>query len=330
MGNRVFVAPGDDVALDRPSLFGPAPMTSEGLLEQCAYWADEVGWALVETLGDADAAVAGPGVELSRVAIETVQTDRSQGVDGFRWAIRHLAFSRQWPFDTVPYGLIADREMDVRHPRRTRRGVAVLLHGGFWMESWRRDLMEGIAVDLAQQGWQSYNVEYGRVGGTGGWPQTGEDVLSALDAVTRDADSEHLCVVGHSAGGQLALWAAAQRRQIVDCVVSLAGVCDLEQAQRMRLGGGAVERFLDGEPVATASPVDHLNHDATVVLVHCDGDTVVPPQQSIRYAKAAASAGVDARAIVVPDGDHMSLIEPARLWPVARDAMFAAVADRSS
>ena len=324
MSNSVYIEPGDDVALDRPSLSGPAPETADGLVRQCAQWADEVGWTLSVEPTYADAAVIGPGVPAPFADREVVTTERAQGVDGFRWAIRHLGFSRQWPYETIGYGLINDHEMDVRRPRRRRNGVAVLLHGGFWMESWRRDLMEGIAVDLAQQGWDSYNVEYGRVGGTGGWPQTGEDVVSALDVVLRTADTERVTLIGHSAGGQLALWAAAQRPEAVDLVVSLAGLCDLASARDLRLGGGAVDRFLEDSPASSASPLEVVGSSVPVLLVHCEDDSVVPVQQSVRYADAAAEAGAEVQLLTLPEGDHMSLIEPDNLWPVARDALVSA------
>ena len=321
--HSVYVDPGDDMPLDRPSLSAPPPETTERLLDFCAEWAGEMGWELTPDVAAADGVVVGPGVVPPHTAAEVVFVDRAQGIDGFRWAIRHLAHRRQWPYETVTYGLIADQEMDVRRPRRTRRGVAVLLHGGFWMEAWRRDLMEGIAVDLAQQGWESYNVEYGRAGGTGGWPQTGEDVLTAIDAVMTGAQVDHVTVIGHSAGAQLGLWAAAQR-PTVSTVLSLAGVCDLEHALQLRLGGGAVERFLAGESPAAATPVEHVTRTARVVLAHCETDWVVPVEQSRRYVVAAEAAGVTVETLFLPEGDHMSLIDPAQLWPVARRALAAA------
>ncbi len=324
MPNSVYIDPGPAVALDRPSLSAPAPQSVERLLELCESWASEVGWHLADEPVDADGVVLGPEVASPDTPAEVVRTQRGQGIDGFRWAIRHLAYSRQWPFETVSYGLIPDQEMDVRRPRRSRRGVAVLLHGGFWMDAWRRDLMEGIAVDLAQQGWESYNVEYGMIPGTGGWPQTGEDVLAALEGVVEAADGDAVALVGHSAGAQLALWAAAQRPETVTCVVSLAGLWDLEEARRLRLGSGAVERFLGDQPANAASPVDHAGHDAVAVLVHCEGDTVVPVDQSRRYTHAATATGSDVHLQALPGGDHMALIEPDGLWPVARDALINA------
>src|SRR5262249_10259710 len=90
--------------------------------------------------------------------------------------------------------------------------VAVLLHGGFWGARHTRTIMGAMAVDLARRGWATWNVEYRRVGSSGGAQQTLADLRAAIDAVG-ELDgallTERLLVIGHSAGGQLALCAAA-------------------------------------------------------------------------------------------------------------------------
>ena len=313
----VFVDPGTDLALDRPSLSAAAPHTLDRLLALCSEWACEVGWTLAWDAAEADAVIVGPGVTAPagpHVA-NVVQVRRAQGIDGFRWGIRSVAFAQKWPAEVVTYGLIADQVMDVRRPRRTRRGVAVLIHGGFWMQDWKRGLMAGLAVDLAERGWESWNIEYGRVGGSGGWPQTGQDVLAAIDKVLGLAETDEVTLIGHSAGGQLALHAGARRRGSISQVVSLAGLCDLDTAMEQRLGGGAVERLLDGQPAASASPLDDVPIGVPLLLAHCAHDSVVPVEQSERFAAAATDAGDAAELVVLDDGDHMSLIEPEGAWP---------------
>ena len=272
-----------------------------------------MGWQLADSAATADAMIVGPGVLPDDVQ-QVVRVERAQGIDGFRWGIRHLAFTREWAVETVPYGLIADQVIDVRRPKKRRKGVMVLLHGGFWMQAWQRSLMDGIAVDLTRRGYETWNIEYGRVGGSGGWPQTGEDVLAAMDAVVVAAETETATVVGHSAGAQLALWAAARRPEAVERVVSLAGLCDLDTARQQRLGGGAVERLLEGRPAAVASPLDQVPLHVPVLLAHCADDQVVPPEQSETFAHAAAAAGDEVEVLRHDRGGHMSLIEPEGAW----------------
>ena len=95
--------------------------------------------------------------------------------------------------------------------------VAVLLHGGFWRASYDHTLMEPLAADLVGQGWAAWNVEYRRVGMTGGgWPGTFDDVAAAVDLLARlgreapGLDLGRVVPIGHSAGGHLALWCAAR------------------------------------------------------------------------------------------------------------------------
>src|SRR3954462_5422692 len=115
------------------------------------------------------------------------------------------------------YGDHVDQFADLLLPRETDGPlpVAVLLHAGFWREAYSLDLAEDLARDLARRGWAAWNVEYRRVGEVsgGGYPATLEDcalaghALAALDA---PLDLERVVGIGHSAGGQLALWAAAR------------------------------------------------------------------------------------------------------------------------
>ena len=61
-------------------------------------------------------------------------------------------------------------------------------------------------------------------------------------------------MIGHSAGGQLALCLAGHE-PAVKRVVSLAGVVDLQQAWELHLSDNAVVDFLGGEPAAFPSTI---------------------------------------------------------------------------
>ena len=313
---EVFVVVGSHVRLDRAGLSAPAPRTVENLLRLCGEWAAEVGWSLGTDLRGANAIIVGPGIAPPPVSVPVVAVRPGQGLDGFRWAIRHAAFSVQWPPKVMHYGPRPDQVMDVRKAE-SPRGLALLLHGGFWMDAWRRDLMDGLAIDLARRGWTSWNIEYRRVGSGGGWPATGNDVLAAVDAAWSAAGSggAPLILVGHSAGAQLALWAAGERSSHVARVVALAGLCDLESASRHGLGGGAVDRLLEGEPADVASPMYRLPVGVPLVLAHAVDDAVVPADQTRRFAAAATAAGDEVVVVEVGGGNHMSLIDPQDTWP---------------
>ncbi|HVM20305.1 MAG TPA: alpha/beta hydrolase [Egibacteraceae bacterium] len=318
-----FVLVGTHVRLDRGGLSGPAPATVEGLLAQCRAWAGEVGWDLAVAPTGADGIVVGPGIQPPPLQVPVAAVQPGAGIDGFRWALRHLAFTAQWPVQTVHYARGPDHVADVRRPGDSDSSrVAVLLHGGFWMDAWRRDLMDGLAVDLTRRGWTTVNVEYRRVGAGGTWPAPGRDVLAALDRMAHDrVGTNGVVLVGHSAGAQLALWAAGERPEQVTRVVSLAGLCDLETAQRHRLGGSAVDNLLVGEPPEVASPIARLPLGVPTVLAHLADDPVVPVDQSRRYAEAATAASDDIHLLEIDGDDHMALIEPAKAWPQVADLL---------
>src|SRR4051794_23269425 len=190
------------------------------------------------------------------------------------------------PTHTLPYGDLPDQVGDLVLPAGVKGPlpVVLLIHGGFWRDRYRRDTLTPLAHDLVRRSWAVWNVEYRRVGSGGGWPVPADDVLAAYDALPRlpaNLDPKRVTAVGHSAGGHLALWLAAQRP--LSGVVSLAGVADLQAAEKDQLGSNAVHEFLGGGRASdhpAADPARLLPTGVPSLLVHGDADTNVPLDQS--------------------------------------------------
>jgi acetyl esterase/lipase len=224
--------------------------------------------------------------------------------------------------------------------------VVVVIHGGYWGSGYGRSLGSGLAVDLAKHGVAAWNIEYRRVGNGGGWPTTLLDVARAVDALADVGDPavggrldlERVVAVGHSAGGQLAMWAAGRHtlpagapgagpRVGIRAVVSQAGVLDLVRGANVGLDGGAVVRFLGGTPAevperyAQASPYERLPIGVPSTLVHGTKDTLVPIDQSDRYAAAAIAAGDTVDVQRLRGVDHFAPIDHRMAaWAVCRKA----------
>lgn len=210
------------------------------------------------------------------------------------------------------YGALPDQYATLRGEGPT----VVVIHGGFWRARWTEPLMDPFCDALAALGYAAWNIEYRRVGAGGGYPATLEDVAAACRAAP-----EPTLAIGHSAGGHLALWAAAQG--LVPAAVSLAGVCDLAAGARAHLGDGAVLDFMGGGPdelpgaYARADPAQLLPFDARLVLVHGSEDDTVPPEQSRSFAAASG-----AHLVELPGVGHMEVIDPrGKAWPRIADAI---------
>ncbi|TDD46458.1 alpha/beta fold hydrolase [Kribbella antibiotica] len=214
-------------------------------------------------------------------------------------------------------------------PGTGRVPTAVVIHGGFWQSAYGMSLATPLAADLALHGIAGYAIEYRRVGNGGGWPATFADVAAAIDALADQprVDLTKVVAIGHSAGGQLALWAAARPglpstapgaspRVRLRGAVSQAGVLDLAAAYRQQVGGSAVQEFLGGTPdahperYAAASPAECLPLKVPVALVHGTRDSAVPLVQSQTYANAARAAGDTVTLTELPHVGHFELIDP--------------------
>jgi acetyl esterase/lipase len=206
--------------------------------------------------------------------------------------------------------------------------VAVALHGGYWRAKYSKRLMKAVCADLARRGVAAWNVEYRRIGRGqgGGWPATFDDVAVAIDhlAVLADPrlDLGSVTAVGHSAGGQLALWAASRDDAAVPVqrVVAQAAVCDVAAA------GEPGWEFLGGTPEQVperfdaADPMRFLPLGVPTLLVHGADDETVPLTRSRRYAEAASAAGDDVTLVEPSPGGHRIHIDPrSEAWRVAAE-----------
>lgn len=267
------------------------------------------------------------------------------------------------PDDTVRYGPGPEQVASVWRPRAGALGVApvvMFLHGGFWRATYDRTHVGPLAVALAEAGFLVCAPEYRRTGAGGaggGWPATFDDIATAVDVLPGvlselggPPPGAGLVLGGHSAGGHLALWAAARRRlpegspwhapgpsprssprsSPIRAVVALAAVSELAMAYRQGLGNGAAGALMGGSPAdhpdryALADPAGLLPVGVPLRVLHGSLDDTVPATMSRSFADRARAAGDVVNWRELAGQDHFDLIDPeSAAWDTVRGAFGA-------
>lgn len=231
------------------------------------------------------------------------------------------------PNEVVPYGAGEYQFAEYWHPGTSEPALVILIHGGCWSNEYGLDHIRALASKLKGSGYAVWSTEYRRVGDAGGgWPGTFEDIADSLNYTDKLSNiNQHAkFVMGHSAGGHLALWAAAaghlplesplgkRMKTQIQGAIGLAPIADLaayslgdnscEVVTEKLMGGSAIdlaERYALGSPSALLPSIDSI-------LIHGEGDTIVNISQSQRYAASSSRASI----IPLKGLGHFDMINP--------------------
>ncbi len=227
----------------------------------------------------------------------------------------------------ITYGSDPNQFFDLRSPKTSKGAfpLVINIHGGFWRAKYNLDHAGHLCAALANSGFATANLEYRRVGNDGGaWPGTFEDIRAAYHYIAQNAgkhnlDASRIVVMGHSAGGQLALCLAGHEPGVTRAV-SLAGVVDLTQAYKLHLSNDAVVEFLRGTPTEVpdhyreADPMRLSIPQARQWLIHGSVDDTVPVGFSREYVsvkhRRSGKQKEDARLVEISGANHFDLIDP--------------------
>jgi acetyl esterase/lipase len=224
--------------------------------------------------------------------------------------------------ERVKYGADPNQFLDVRLPSgKGPHGALLNIHGGYWRAKYDLGHAGHLCEALRTAGVATFNCEYRRVGNDGGgWPGTFADIRSAYRFVRQEysrfhLDRQRLVVMGHSAGGQLALCLAGHESSL-ERVISLAGVVDLKKAFSLHLSNDAVVEFLGGEPAEVpehyreADPMELRIPHARQWVLHGSEDDTVPVEIGRSYAAQKKRQGEHVELVEIAKAGHFELIDP--------------------
>lgn len=248
----------------------------------------------------------------------------------------------------ITYGSDPLQFGELREPKgATRAPVAIVIHGGCWVSQLGTmdaraialDNMRPLAAALTDAGIATWNIEYRRVGNTGGgWPGTYQDVAAAADKLREMAkyhalDLTRVISIGHSAGGHLALWLAGRRNipaaselYVKDplrltAAVNLDGPGDLDamiKGQEQICRRRVIDELMGGSPADHAeryragSPIQMLPFESRIATFtgRAFGD------QNVAFVAAAKKAGTVVDETIIPTAGHFVFIDPqSTVWP---------------
>ncbi|QKT06555.1 alpha/beta fold hydrolase [Gordonia sp. X0973] len=197
--------------------------------------------------------------------------------------------------------------------------LIVLFHGGAWRSHIARSSTSRLARTLTEHGFAVYNVEYRRIGAGGSWRKTLDDAAAAADFATAlsvlyPQVSRSVFLVGHSSGGQLAVWAAQHMRLRPAAVIAISAPLALTVAARN--GDRNVAAFLGGSPdqqpqrYSSADPAAIGCPRVPIVAVHGTADRTVPISNVRAFMSRVRCPGARVRLVEVPGANHIALISP--------------------
>lgn len=224
--------------------------------------------------------------------------------------------------------------------------VVIVIHGGCWLSNMANlNFMAPVAQALTKEGYATWNIEYRAADSKGGgWPGTFQDVGKAVDFLQTIAPKYHLdlnkvVIIGHSAGGHLALWVASRHKLPNDSllysghilpikgVISLAGpgdlrnympwgekVCKNDNIANMLVGN---TKALQDERFSQTSPAEMLPLGVKQIVIIGDNDLGVPAMLGEEYVAKALQKGDDATFMLAKDSAHYEVVAPgSHAWPM--------------
>lgn len=216
--------------------------------------------------------------------------------------------------------------------------LVIIIHGGCWLSQMATTkIMSPLATAITKEGIATWSIEYRGVDVPGGrWPGTYNDANAGIQYINKIAkkynlDLNKVIILGHSAGGELALWEAAKTKLPIRGVIDLSGPGNLPEFYPLQMhtcGADVVTQLMHGSPTQNpsnykkGSPSELLPLGVKQILITGAEDIDVPSYLAQSYAQAAQKAGDTVQFIEVKNAAHFEMVSPSSTaWPVVNKAI---------
>lgn len=190
------------------------------------------------------------------------------------------------PNRTIVYGDSDSQFINV-YESKEAKGIIAFVHGGCWLSQFDIQHSNALATALNAEGYEVWNIEYRRSGNGGEWPIALEDISKAIELLNERSDLPKF-LLGHSAGGHLAMRYAVDNPSSFNAVFGLAPIVDVinygqgqnscQKASPLFLGGEYAERLVEYEQADVASKI--FDEKLPIFVMTGGSDTIVPVNYS--------------------------------------------------
>lgn len=250
----------------------------------------------------------------------------------------------------LSYGSNKMQVGELRLPNKnggTPSPLVIIIHGGCWVSSYADyHFMDKFAQAITDLGYATWNIEYRALGTGGNWPIIFQDVNKAVDysrelAQNYPIDINKVAVIGHSAGGHLALWTASRANikstsdvytenpLSIRGVISLAGIANVTGNNSC----GGLASDVIGVPISPSSntlserlldtsPLQMLPIKIKTILISGGSDGIVPPSMGTEYSTEATKLGDDSLHYILQGLGHFDLIDSTKTnWALYQQSL---------
>lgn len=189
--------------------------------------------------------------------------------------------------EVLRYGDLAPQFIEYWAPTQPAKNLNIaFIHGGCWLAAYDIAHTRAATSTLAAQGYPTWSIEYRRSSAEQkAWPEANTDISQALQQIRTQIGAQPLVVIGHSAGGHLALLAAAEPKPNADAVIGLAAITDvIAYAEGENSCQASTAQFFGGDAASlaqayqAANPVTK-NYTVPVYLLGSENDRIIPAEQ---------------------------------------------------